>query len=253
MVIPAHANRDQLVDQLRRQIRTLEGTPHARDATICSTGASALDRLLPLGGFRRGTLVEWLGDGKGTGVATLALLAAREACGADGALVILDRQRCCYPPSLAGWGIDLARTVLLWPQNQADEGWAVDQALRCLSVAAVWGHIDRLDPKMFRRWQLAAEASGAIGLLIRPARVRGQPTWADIQLAVEPSQAAAGCESRRLKVEVVRCRGGAGGGQVDLELDETGVVREVARHETLLVHRPVELADPTPDRRSTGT
>jgi hypothetical protein len=253
MLISACTSRDQLVDHLRQEIRTLESSQHARDETICSTGAAGLDDLLPRGGFRRGTLIEWLANGPGTGVATLALLAAREACGAGGLLVILDRQKRCYPPSLAGWGIDLARAVLLWPQNQADEGWAVDQALRSSAVAAVWGHIDRLDPKMFRRWQLAAEASGAIGLLVRPAWVRGQPTWADIQLAVEPLQAATGRENRRLKVEVVRCRGGAGGGQVDLELDETGIVREVARHETLLVHRPAELADSTPRRRSTGT
>jgi hypothetical protein len=154
---------------------------------------------------------------------------------------------------LAAWGIDLTRAIFLWPANPADEGWAVDQALRSPAVAAVWGRFDRLDPKMFRRWQLAAEAGGAIGLLIRPAQARGLPTWADVQLAVETMSVASNRESRRLQVEVVRCRGGAGGGKVDLEFDETGIVREALRHETLLVHHPAELADPTPRRRSTGT
>jgi protein ImuA len=246
--------RDELLDQLRHRIRALEeGEAIARDGTVCSTGAAALDRLLPAGGLRRGSLVEWLADGPGTGASTLALLAAREACGTAGTLLILDRQKACYPPALAAWGIDLARALVVWPQNQADEGWAVDQALRSSAVAAVWGHFERLDSKMFRRWQLAAETSGAIGLLLRPASLRGQPTWADVQLAIEPRAAPLGLESRRLRVEVVRCRGGAGGGYVDLELDETtGAAREIVRHETLFVHRPAELADPTPRRRSTG-
>jgi hypothetical protein len=212
--------------------------------------------LLPAGGFRRGTLIEWLADGDGTGVSTLALLAAREACeigpGAPG-LVIVDRHKRYYPPGLAALGLDLERTLVVWPGNPADEGWAVDQALRCGAVAAVWGRFERLDSKMFRRWQLAAETSGAIGFLVRPAGVRGQPTWADVQLAVHPREAQAGVESRRLRVEVVRCRGGAGGGWVDLELDETtGSACEVIRHETLFVHRARELADSTPHRRSTG-
>ena len=62
-----------------------------------------------------------------------------------------------------------------------DELWALDQALRCPGVSAVWTWIDRLDPPAFRRLQLAAETGRTLGLLVRPASVRGRPTWSDVQ------------------------------------------------------------------------
>src|SRR5689334_2365127 len=45
-----------------------------------SSGAAAIDRLLPGGGLRHGMLVEWLAERTGCGAATLGLVTAREAC-----------------------------------------------------------------------------------------------------------------------------------------------------------------------------
>jgi hypothetical protein len=39
---------------------------------------------------------------------------------------------------------------------------------------------------MFRRWQLAAERGGSVGLLMRPSTARAAPSWADVRIAVEP-------------------------------------------------------------------
>jgi hypothetical protein len=37
-----------------------------------------------------------------------------------------------------------------------------------------------------RRWQLAAAASGAVGLFVRPRTTLGEPSWAEARIAVSP-------------------------------------------------------------------
>ena len=91
------------------------------DAAVFSSGAAAIDRLLPGGGLRHGMLVEWLAELPGCGAATLGLLAAREACRAGGVLVVLDRAQTFYPPAAVGWGIDPARLIVVRPRTARDE------------------------------------------------------------------------------------------------------------------------------------
>lgn len=80
--------------------------------------------------------MEWLGVGSGGGSQTLALVAAREACRDGKSLVVVDRTRRFYPPAAAAWGIDLSRLIVVHPASEADELWAIDQALRCRGEAA---------------------------------------------------------------------------------------------------------------------
>lgn len=214
-----------LVEQLRGRIRSLEKPRRGPVEAPLSTGWPPLDRLLPGGGLRRGSLVEWLAAGSGSGAALLAWQAAQQAAHEGGAIVVLDRRREVYPPALAALGMALEHVIFVQPENARDEGWAWDQALRCSGVAAVWGWVERVDDSLFRRWQLSAEASGCLGLLLRPGEARTEPSWADVRWWVEPQSAAAG---RRLQVELLRCRP-AGSGSVELVLDEwTGQVCDPA-------------------------
>jgi protein ImuA len=266
--------RKALVASLQREVARLEAGRPPDDDQPVSTGSPALDSLLPAGGLRRGTLVEYLTASAGSGAATLALSAAREACHEGRAFVVLDvgtlarsasegnRLGHFYPPAAAAWGIDLAAMLVLRPANQADALWALDQALRCPGVGAVWATCDRLDVRDFRRLQLAAECGGTLGLLSRPARLRGHPTWADVQWKVGQASSLPSPRMPKrsalhllpawtLHVELVRCRGKPGGESVFLELDETDATwREVPRHATQSLPLPAQLADPTPARRA---
>ncbi len=299
--IPEHDPREHLLRQLRRQLgRRPADTPTAMstDGTLLfSAGAPAIDRLLPGGGLRYGMLIEWLAEFPGSGAATLSLLAAREACRAGGMFVVLDRQRTFYPPAAVAWGIDPQRLVVVHPRSLRDELWAAVQALRSPAVAAMWAAIDRLDDRAFRRLQLAARAGQTLGLLLRPACARSQPSWADVQLSVgagdwglgtrgwgmgavasrKPSvnSLTSDCQlqicnpqtpspqppvpplaldsrpstldsSRRVRVSVLRCRGGRAGNSALLEIDDAAhTLQEVTVH-----HAPhslplvAELADP---------
>ena len=114
------------------------------------------------------------------------MLAAREACRNGGVLVVLDRRREFCPPAAVRLGIEPEQFVVVHAESAADNDWAMDQVLRSPAVAAVLAWPERLDGRTFRRWQLAVEQGGGLGLLLRPAAARADPSWADVRLLVEP-------------------------------------------------------------------
>jgi len=236
-------SRDRLVEALREQMTRLETARRTGDdEAVVPSGCQALDRLLPDRGFRRGTLVEWLAAGEGSGRETLALGTAREACREGGAVVLLDQAGQFYPPAAIRLGIPLEQMIVVRARGEADNAWALDQSLRCPAVAAAVAWPEKLDGHAFRRLQLAVEQGGGLGLLMRPQRARHEPSWAEVRLWIEPLSSAAPRAGRRLKIQVLRSRDRLGGGSVEVEID----------HETHLVHPARPLAHPTDPRRAAG-
>jgi hypothetical protein len=202
----ASTSQRETVDALREQLRAEE--------VIRPEFSSGLSGQLPQT-FRRGALIEYLAD-NGSGATTVALLTAREACQDSGVFVVVDRQRQFYPPAGARLQINQP-TIVVRPQSQKDELWALNQILRCPGVGAVLCWPDHLEERAFRGLQIAAEKGGAVGLFVRPTRVRGRPTWSDTQLLIEalPSGSV-----RRLRIEVVRSRSGCEGVGETLGVDD---------------------------------
>jgi protein ImuA len=260
--LPAGENSPQeTVRALQQQLRRMEKRRPAADASSCTSGCKELDQLLPGGGLPRGGLVEWLSESSGSGAGTLAMIAAREAMREGGALIVMDRSRRFYPPAAAALGVDLEQVIVVRATNAKDELWALDQSLRCSAVAAVWAPLEKLDDCTFRRLQLAAETGGGTGMLLRPTRALGQPSWSDLQLLVEPKSRISNPKSEilnpksaawHLRIQITRCRGGPSGQSLEVEIDEvTGAVRKVSGdHETRSMHLAAQLAHPTARRRS---
>jgi hypothetical protein len=227
------------------------------DAVI-SSGFRSLDRLLPSGGIRRGTLMEWLpasgqevvgqtqggqelrqpgarqqaadsgrqqsgrgrqqsGHGRqqsgrgqrgglrqGGGVVTLALALAVQIARAPGVggvasagattVLVVDRSGWFYPPAVMRWLAaahgqrQSTQCVVVRPSRDDDEVWAIDQALRCVGVAAVVACPAEsvVCSNVMRRWQLAARSSGVVGMLVRPWECRRDPSWAEVRLVAAP-------------------------------------------------------------------
>ena len=106
----------------------------------------------------------------------------------------------------------------------------MDQCLRCPAVAAVWTRLATIDPRDFRRLQLAAEEGDTLGLLLREPALRGQPSWSDLQLLVmaRPINRPQGLNQpdpspvmvRRCVVQTIRSRHAAAGNSIELQIDE---------------------------------
>ena len=174
-----------------------------------------------------------------------------------GVIVIADPRRDFYAPAAVRLGLRPDQLILLQHPREEELYWAIEQALRCPAVAAVYAAADlssttrqsflgsNLDQRWLRRFQLAAEQGGGLGIFVRPVRVAGRPTWADLQwrVAIDPTSLHSH-ESRTspakmrlheanntplheahvpLQVELLRCRGQTSGHAVALQLNlQTG-------------------------------
>lgn len=265
----------QLIQKLQDRICSVESGPRAGSEQTISSGCTALDRLLPAGGYQRGSLVQWI-TGGGNGADYLSLLAAKEACHSGGSLVVIDQANQFYPPAASAIGLPLERTIILRDQaartlvpasarnkteslEDNDFLWSIDQALRCPAVAAVWGPMDTIDARWFRRFQLSAESSGCLGLFVQPLSAASSPTWADVQWQVE------GLSSRDrrpflepdrneqpVRLTLSRCRGTFAGKTVCLGINTvTGDVQEARRNHESTNRLPVvpQLVHPTASRQ----
>lgn len=237
-------------------IKRFESSRQHPDRLGRSTGVPAVDRLLPGGQLASGMLIEWISDGAGSGASLLPVVALKNLQHHGGVMVVVDRLGHFYPPAASAWGVDLQHVMVIRPTTEADELWAIDQALRSDGVTAVLAWPQRIDSFAFRRLQLAAESSGAMGLLVRPRRAISEPTWAAARLLVSPQPASDSNDweedelpdSWRLEVSVLRTRGGRVGQRVELQVDEqTGNINEVVQQHYA---RPRHLASALAHRAS---
>jgi hypothetical protein len=221
-----------------------------------ATGFPSLDRLLPAGGVRRGSLVEWLAGGDAGGAISLACAVAcrladprwaeQSRASQASTIVVVDRGQRFYPPAVIPWLDALSdatgtrsgspHLVVARPSRDDDELWTIDQALRCHGVAAVLAWPKRVHATAMRRWQLASRTSGAVGLLVRGLSERGSageptgpsgPTWADAKLAISPvagGEPAADLAVRRLRLSLA---GGPWAGDEMLEERSTELLLDL--------------------------
>jgi hypothetical protein len=237
------------LEKLRSRIKAMEGSARTRAPALVATGIHDLDALLPDGGLRSGSVLDLLACGEASGAWTLGLLFARQICGPQSAeprmeersissdprssllvprcrvLVIIDREKKFYPPAAVRLGVDLGRTYVVRPDRDRDAYAAACEALRCGAVGAVLASFERLRLADARRLQLAAERGGSVGLLVLPATAAG-PTCATLRCRVSPIGSVR--HARRVKMEIVRCRGRGYGQSLLLEIDDaTGDVRSL--------------------------
>jgi hypothetical protein len=94
-----------------------------------------------------------------------------------------------YPPALAQSGIRPDRLLLVSAEKTPDRLWAIEQALRSGSCAAVLAWLDAADDRWLRRLKLAAGTGRTLAVLMRPARRRATASPASLRLALEPTPA----------------------------------------------------------------
>jgi len=149
------------------------------------TGIPALSEQLPGGGWPCGNVVEFLVQQPGIGELQLLRGALAEP---DVRPIVLAR-----PPHVpqagawANWGVDPSRIVWLRPERNADALWAAEQAVKsgCFASVLLWQ--DAVRATAVRRLQLAAQASDALFVVVRPLAAAGQASAAPLRLALTPA------------------------------------------------------------------
>jgi protein ImuA len=197
-----------VLEELRARVRAIEGGGPGFGREVAHLG-KALDADLPWGGLPYGALLEV------SGLAATSAVAAFARCflARGGAVVWCRNARLTgelgelYGPGLARFGLDPERLVLVRCGDENEVLWSFEEALRCRGVACAVAEVGRLDLLTSRRLQLAVEAGGGAGLVLRPEH-DPLPNAALTRWRAEPLAAADGIFWRLM---LWRAKGGAPG------------------------------------------
>jgi protein ImuA len=214
--------------ELRGCIRRMEGIGGADGTRLLPLGVREVDQALPDGGLPLGCLHEVVGENDpfnsvatGFSAAILARIAERQGAlsqggASQGQIVWITRGDDLYAPGIAAYGLKPERLIVVRARRDADILWAMEEALRCRTLGAVLGEIGDIDMVASRRLQLAAEASGVTGLLLRSAGRRLGATasvtrWGLSAAPSQPLNGEPGLGLPRWRTRLLRCRGGQPG------------------------------------------
>jgi protein ImuA len=173
----AATRQQEVLEELRRQIRRIERRPARREGVL-SCGRPELEPLLPGGGFPLGGLSALCG-GPASGKTGVALSALREAQVEGGIVAFVDGRGELYPPAALALGVDLARLLIVRPgaergtREAALPGlWAAEVLLGSGAFSAVVIDVplralpaSRAEATL-RRLRAAAEKGGGAALLL---------------------------------------------------------------------------------------
>lgn len=201
------------LERLRAELARLEGTARSADAGITPLGLPGIDRALPGGGLARGCLHELCGAPDQAAAAGFA--AALLGRVADSAPVVwIGARPDLFAPGLVLLGLAPENLIVVRARDRKARLWALEEVLRSPGVAAGLAEIGRLSLTESRRLQLAAEATGTSGFLLRAPGALAAPSAAVTRWRIAPLGSAGqgpGLGAPRWRVELVRARGGRPG------------------------------------------
>jgi protein ImuA len=190
--------------------RVWRGKVAAAARAVIPTGFRELDRALPGGGWPLGAITEILVDGYGIGelgllMPALAALTKEDPARPKKWVAWIAPPFIPYAPALQQHGVNIDRLLMIHPTAGVKSRlWAIEQAVRSGSSAAVLAWVATAGDVILRRLQLAAEEQGCWVLLFRPASARLQRSPAALRVLLSQAREAT-------RVEIVKCRGGQPG------------------------------------------
>ena len=201
------------LDDLLREPRIWRAGDNHSPQDCVPSGFSELDNALPAGGWPLGALTEILHEHAGIGELRLVMPALARLSRAGRWIALVAPPHIPYAPALAAQGVDLSRILLVHPRADSDTLWALEQAMRSGSCAAVLAWPRRADPQQLRRLQLAAEAGNCWGLLFRGEHAAAEQSPAALRLAMQ-SQG-----DGDTRIDIIKARGGQPQSALHLDLN----------------------------------
>jgi len=209
VLIPISQPAEQRLTVARRLLEEFEARrPAMSRPRLAPTGLAALDETLG-GGLPLGAICEIVAERPGLGTLSLALRLAQAADG-ERAIFVIDPAGNFYPPAAAQIGVSLERLVIVRPVRAAEAVWATEQILRCGGAGPVVARLGDLDARAARRLQLAAEASGGVGLLVGGRTHSAAGNFAAVRMVVASDKTATRAAEQRVRLLLQRRRREAG-------------------------------------------
>ncbi len=211
---PLPMDRPALLAALRARIGRLERAGAAAALARSQAGvvnlSESIDAHLPGGGLARAGLHEILAAEPGAAASFAAVILGRASASIGGPVLWIGPEPDAWPPGLARFGLSPAELVMVRAPRSTDALWAMEEALRCPAVAGALLNLSEIDLTSARRLQLAAEAGGALGILLRPDSEEAGHTTALTRWRVNTLPGTGSAHSLgdpRWSLDLLRCRG----------------------------------------------
>ena len=186
------------LDALLDERRVWKGRQPAAPVGLQPTGHSALDNVLPAGGWPASALSEILIAADGSGELRLLWPTLARLTDSGERVVLVAPPYIPYPQAWLAAGIDM-RQVSLVQASDRDALWAAEQCLRSGSCGAVLCWPRQADDRALRRLQVAAETGHTLAFACRPMTALHNPSPAALRIAID---------TRPEQLRVLKCRGG---------------------------------------------
>jgi protein ImuA len=202
---------------LQADVLRMEGFKSVSNTSL-DVGLGPIRHAFPNGTFPLGAVHEFLSshteDAAATSGFVTGLLSA--LMGHSGITLWISASRMLFPPALKNFGLEPERFIFIDLQKEKDVAWAMDEALKCKTLAAVVGEMRELDFTTSRRLQLAVEQSQVTGFILRNQYRKLNPTacvsrWSITSLPSESVDDLPGIGFPKWKVELNRIRNGKTG------------------------------------------
>jgi len=210
--------RSHIIAQLEKEILPLQGYKSISKDMEVETGLGEINLAFPNTTFPLGAIHEFCCNQPEEAAATSGFIAGLLAAFMQHgrAMLWISSCRALFPPALIYFGIKPESIIFLDLKKEKDVLWAMEEALKCDSLAAVVGEVQELGFTASRRLQLTVEHSRVTGFVIRHSPRKLNTTvsvarWKITSLAGESSGDMPGVGFPRWKVELLKVRNGKPG------------------------------------------
>lgn len=195
------SSRSETLEQLARLCRNGREGPPPR----IEPSGSALDAILPGGGWQAGTIIELMPTSDGIGELRLLMPTLAQITQSERHVAMVAPPYIPFAPALLRHGLRLEHFWIIRAQTAADILWSAEQTLRCKSFGAVLAWPSAIRDREVRRLQLAAEAGNSLGFVYRSPAAALESSPAAVRLRLQAAT------DGQLNIDVVKCRGARAG------------------------------------------
>lgn len=163
------ADKKEIIRQLKEKILLMEGFGPGPDSRQLDFRLGPMNTAFPGGTFPVGTIHEFISPTETCAAAANGFLAGllSTLMEKSGICLWISNGRKVFAPALKFFGIEPHRVIFIDVKREKEALWAMEQGLKCNSVAAVVAELRDISFAESRRLQLAVETSKATGFLHR--------------------------------------------------------------------------------------
>lgn len=209
------ASKKDIINELQKNILHWQGIKVPLSDTTCFPGLEPVESAFPNGVFPRGAVHEFLTEEPEHAAACGGFLGGllQELMRQGGICLWISTGRSLFPPSLKTFGVHPDRIIFIDLKREKDLLWAMEEALKCGSLAAVIAEVGEISFTESRRLQLVVEKSRVTGFILRKNTKKLSATacvarWKITPLPSELEDGMPGVGFPRWNVELLKVRNG---------------------------------------------